>query len=181
MTERAQSNVGFAPEATIPKWRDGPCVDGSKLARRIFTSQAWSETHDPLIADACNFYKVEKWTKDGSKVDSLVFAGSNLDKAREIFAEAIYRRPRIPLTIRQRERVLEQWPPLGGANVLRWHQPHLVAKLREFTCPIVRCRAGLHTHKAMRQRLEERQYLAAPKLLPNDDLPRRFHEPGTHS
>ena len=33
------------------------------------------------------------------------------------------------------------------------------------------CRsAGLHADKARRQRLEERQYLAAPKLLPNDDL-----------
>ena len=57
-----------------------------------------------------------------------------------------------------------------GLHVLRRHQPHLVAKLREFTCPIVRCRAGLHAHKATRQRLEEPQYLAAPKLLPNDDL-----------
>jgi len=27
-------------------------------------------TNDPLIADHRNFYKVEKWTKDGSKVDS---------------------------------------------------------------------------------------------------------------
>jgi len=57
-----------------------------------------------------------------------------------------------------------------GLHVLRWHQPHLVAKLREFTCPIVGCRAGFHAHKARRQRLEERQHLAAPKLLPNDDL-----------
>jgi hypothetical protein len=40
----------------------------------------------------------------------MLFAGSNLDRAREVFAAAIYHRPRIPLTIRQRERVLEQWP-----------------------------------------------------------------------
>jgi hypothetical protein len=26
------------------------------------------ETNDPLIADNRNFYKVEKWTKDGAKV-----------------------------------------------------------------------------------------------------------------
>ena len=73
----------------------------------------WSdeETDDPLYTDRRNFYKVEKWTKDGTKVDSLLFAGSNLDKAREVFAEAIYHRPRIRLTIRQRTRVLEQWPP----------------------------------------------------------------------
>jgi len=54
------------------------------------------DTNDPLIADHRNFYKVEKWTKDGSKVDHMLYAGSSLDKAREIFAEAIYHRPRIP-------------------------------------------------------------------------------------
>jgi hypothetical protein len=31
-------------------------------------------------------------------------------------------------------------------------------------------RAGFHAHKARWQRLEERQHLAAPKLLPNDYL-----------
>jgi hypothetical protein len=50
---------------------------------------------DPLIADHRNFYKVEKWTKDGSKVDR------NLDKTREVFAVAISHRPQIRLTIRQ--------------------------------------------------------------------------------
>ena len=49
-------------------------------------SQSAEETNDPLIADHRNFYKVEKWTKDGSKVDRLLFAGSDLDKAREVFA-----------------------------------------------------------------------------------------------
>jgi hypothetical protein len=54
----------------------------------------WSdeETDEPLIADNRNFYKVEKWTKDGSKVDHMLY------------------RPRIRLTIRQRSLVLEQWP-----------------------------------------------------------------------
>ena len=33
-----------------------------------------------------------------------------IDKARELFAEEVKRRPRIPLTIRQRTRGLEQWP-----------------------------------------------------------------------
>ena len=37
----------------------------------------------PLIADHHNFYKVEKWTKDGSKVDHMLYAGSSLDKARD--------------------------------------------------------------------------------------------------
>jgi hypothetical protein len=40
----------------------------------------------------------------------MLYAGSNLDKAREVFAAAIYRRPRIRLTIRQRTYVPEQWP-----------------------------------------------------------------------
>jgi hypothetical protein len=47
--------------------------------------------------------------KDGAKVDQMLYAGSSLDKAREAFAAAIYHRPRIRLTIRQRTRVLEQW------------------------------------------------------------------------
>jgi hypothetical protein len=64
----------------------------------------WSdeETHDALYADDRNFYKVEKWTRDGTKVDCLLYAGNSLEKARNIFAEAIKRRPRIKLTIRQR-------------------------------------------------------------------------------
>lgn len=72
----------------------------------------WSEeeTKDSLYADDRNFYKVEKWTKDGVKVDRLLYAGNNLDKARKLFADAIEHRPRIRLTIRQRTRVLEQWP-----------------------------------------------------------------------
>jgi hypothetical protein len=68
------------------------------------------ETDNPLHADDRNFYKVEKWTKDGTKVDRMLYAGSNLEKAKDIFAEAIKHRPRIRLMIRQRTRVLEQWP-----------------------------------------------------------------------
>ena len=72
----------------------------------------WSdeETDDPLIADHRNFYKVEKWTRDGMKVDSLLYAGNNLSKAQEISANAIKHRPRIRITIRQRTRVLQRWP-----------------------------------------------------------------------
>jgi hypothetical protein len=68
------------------------------------------EADNPLFADERNFYKVEKWTKDGSKVDRMLYGGSSLDKARQIFDEAIGHRPRIRLTIRQRTRVLEEWP-----------------------------------------------------------------------
>ena len=35
-----------------------------------------------------------------------------------------------------------------GLHVLRWHQPHLVAKLREFTRPVMGRRAGFHADKA---------------------------------
>ena len=44
---------------------------------------------DLLLADERNFYKVEKWTKDGTKIDRLLYAGDSLKKARELFAEAI--------------------------------------------------------------------------------------------
>jgi hypothetical protein len=57
-------------------------------------TQSEGETSDPLIADHRNFYKVDKWTKDGSKVDHMLYAGSSLDKAREVFAEAVKHRPR---------------------------------------------------------------------------------------
>src|SRR6516225_6463188 len=57
------------------------------------------ETDSPTYADDRNFYKVEKWTKDGTKVDRLLYAGNSLAKAQELFAWAINHRPRIRLTI----------------------------------------------------------------------------------
>ena len=59
-----------------------------------------------------NFYKVEKWTRGGTKVDSLLYAGNSLGRARSVFEQAIKHRPRIRLTIRQQTRVLDQGPPL---------------------------------------------------------------------
>ena len=64
----------------------------------------------PAARDELNYYKVEKWTKDGTKIDRLLYAGNNRDEARELFAGEVKRRPRIRLTIRQRTRVLQQWP-----------------------------------------------------------------------
>jgi hypothetical protein len=58
-------------------------------------------------------YRVEKWTRDGTKVDSLLYAGNSLGRARAVFESAIKHRPRIRLTIRQQTRVLEQWPRLA--------------------------------------------------------------------
>jgi hypothetical protein len=62
------------------------------------------ETTDPLVADLHNFYKVEKWTGDGTKVDSLLYAGNSLGRARSVFEHAIKHRPRIRMTIRQQMR-----------------------------------------------------------------------------
>jgi hypothetical protein len=68
------------------------------------------ETDDPLYADRRNFYKVEKWSRDGKRIEELLFAGNSLDKARRIFERMIKHRSRIRLTIRQRMSVLDQWP-----------------------------------------------------------------------
>jgi hypothetical protein len=73
-----------------------------------FTSE---ETANPFYADERNFYKVEKWTRDGTKVDSLLYAGNDLATAQAIYFAEIKHRPRIRLTIRQRTRVLQSWPP----------------------------------------------------------------------
>jgi hypothetical protein len=68
------------------------------------------ETDDPLLADRRNFFKVELWTKDGQHVERLLFAGNSLDKARALFAAYGKRRPRARLTIRQRSRIVAEWP-----------------------------------------------------------------------
>jgi hypothetical protein len=98
--------------------RNGLSVDHfpdrvAALAKFWSEDPPWSdeETDNPLRADDCNFYKLEKWTKDGTKIERMLYTGNNLDKARDLFAEAVKHRPRIRLTIRQRTRVLEQWPP----------------------------------------------------------------------
>jgi hypothetical protein len=72
----------------------------------------WSdeETDDPLYADDRNYYKVELWTMDEQRVLRMLYGGNNLDKARTIFASYIRIRPRARITIRQRTRVLDQWP-----------------------------------------------------------------------
>ena len=76
-------------------------------------SDEWTyeEADDPLYADRRNFYKVEKWSRDGQRIEESLFAGSSLDKARRVFDRFTTRRPRSRLTIRQRTRVLPEWPP----------------------------------------------------------------------
>jgi hypothetical protein len=58
-----------------------------------------------------NYFKVEKWTRDGSKVERMLYAGNSLLRAESVFQAAIKHRPRIRLTIRQRLRVIDRWPP----------------------------------------------------------------------
>jgi hypothetical protein len=74
---------------------------------------SWSdeETDDPHYADRRNFYKVEKWSRDGLRVELILRAGNNLDKARRIFERTAKLRPGIRLTIRQCMRVIDEWPP----------------------------------------------------------------------
>jgi hypothetical protein len=67
-------------------------------------------TDSAIYADDRNFYKVEKWTRDGSKVDKLLYAGNSLESARAVFGYALKHRPGIRLTLRQRMRVLDEWP-----------------------------------------------------------------------
>ena len=42
----------------------------------------WSneETNNPLLADDRNVYKVEKWTKDGAKIERMLYAGNDLER-----------------------------------------------------------------------------------------------------
>ena len=64
----------------------------------------------PPYADELNFYKVEKWTEDELRVTDLLYAGRDLNKALDLFALFIKKRPHAHLTIRQRSRVVEKWP-----------------------------------------------------------------------
>jgi hypothetical protein len=50
------------------------------------TLTSHEETTDPLLADMRNFYKVEKWSKDGLHVEEMLFAGNSLDEAKRILS-----------------------------------------------------------------------------------------------
>jgi hypothetical protein len=66
-------------------------------------------TTDPVVADVRNFFKGELWTSD-DRVERMLYAGSNLHRARKIFGDQIRRRPASIVTLRQRTRVLRKWP-----------------------------------------------------------------------
>jgi len=42
-----------------------------------------------MIADHRNFYKVERRSRDGQRIERMLFAGNSLDRAREIFKAEI--------------------------------------------------------------------------------------------
>jgi hypothetical protein len=73
-------------------------------------------TTDRDYANVRNFYKVELWTKDDQRVERLLQAGNRIDKAREVFAAAVKHRPGGRYTIRQRCRVIEQWPKAANCE-----------------------------------------------------------------
>jgi hypothetical protein len=68
--------------------------------RRIPPMTDWSdeETDDPLYADRRNFYKAEKWSRDGRRVEIMLRRQQPRQGAR------------VRLTIRRRMRVLDEWP-----------------------------------------------------------------------
>jgi hypothetical protein len=72
----------------------------------------WSdeETTEPLIADHRNYYKVEQWTKARPR-RAHDLRRQQSRQGGQVFTAAARHRPRIRLTIRQRTRVIEQWPP----------------------------------------------------------------------
>ena len=57
-----------------------------------------------------------------------------------------------------------------GLHILRRHQPDLMPELRQLARPIMRRGASFHADKTWRQCFEERNHLAAAKLLSDDDL-----------
>jgi hypothetical protein len=71
---------------------------------------AAEETDNPHIADLKNFYKVERWSKDGQHIERMLYAGNRIDRAREVFEQLVHHRPGGRYTIRQGIRVLHRWP-----------------------------------------------------------------------
>ncbi len=53
------------------------------------------ETDDPHYADRRNFYKVEKWSRDGLRVMMLLYAGNNLRQSAQTACK-----PGIPFSTR---------------------------------------------------------------------------------
>src|SRR5258706_4424975 len=57
-----------------------------------------------------------------------------------------------------------------GLHILRRHQAHLVAELRQLARPVMRRSTGLHADQARRQNSKILYHLAAPELPPSTHL-----------
>jgi len=66
--------------------------DKDELAHE-FSEFGYRDTSDPDVADRRNYYKVEKWSRDGQRVTELLFEGSSLDKANRVFDRCAKHRP----------------------------------------------------------------------------------------
>jgi hypothetical protein len=71
---------------------------------------AYDETDNPQTADQRGYFKVELWSKHDERVAELLWAGNNLETARERLAAAIRHRPRGRYKIRQGGLVVSMWP-----------------------------------------------------------------------
>ena len=67
----------------------------------------WSDEQrdDPQYADQRDFYKVEKWSRDGMRIEQMIYADSSLGKVQAIFSAKVKHRARVQPTIGQRTRV----------------------------------------------------------------------------
>ena len=124
-------------------------------------TDAWSQD-DPGYADRRNLYKVEKLSRDGQRIEEMLFAGNGLAKAQRIFESFIARRPRSRLTIRQRTRVM-MWPT-GGLTLNR-------------RCSAIAGPDDLQYRSWYKGDLHELTYLGSGHASP---LARWRNEPGPH-
>src|SRR5579859_7956819 len=76
-----RASACYHPAATSrPRSRYAPAMPDPKLDDVDFHEQ----TDSPIYADDRNFYKVEKWARDGTEVDSLLYAGNSLGRAARV-------------------------------------------------------------------------------------------------
>ena len=61
--------------------RQCACSRHARLDRRA--------TKDVAHAEVRNFYKVEKWSPDWMRVELMLYAGDDLDKARRMFEQIV--------------------------------------------------------------------------------------------
>jgi hypothetical protein len=101
----------------IPTHLDIDLAEIDKLPDRVTFSQChycrklhgWTPK-DTFVSDDMSFFRVELRMPDDQPVKRVLFADNRLDKAREIFGEAVKKRPGSRYTIRERCRVLAKWP-----------------------------------------------------------------------